>query len=39
MGLTSSGPGGVGEPGDLGRPGKLTVFHFVEDPDVSSGES
>lgn len=39
MGLTSSGPGGVGEPGDLVGQARLTLFHFVEDVDVSRGVS
>lgn len=37
MGLTSPGSGGVGEPGDLVGHDRLTVFHFVEDVDVSRG--
>ena len=39
MGLTSPGPGGVGELGDFVRPDALVLFHLVEDPDVTSGES
>ena len=38
IGLMSSGPGGVGEPGESLNTGRSKVFHFVDSADVSMAD-